>query len=84
MYFAFFSGVMGSICRGTADQRFSIDIPERSAQKIGRRLTEFPITRTRPLKVVGLKVGKVSTERTGHLGVVALILTIHLRENTGQ
>ena len=47
------------------------------------RLTMLPMTRTRPLNVVRLKIGKGSTERTGHLGTVALILSIHMSECTG-
>jgi len=56
----------------------------RQAQEISNAQgqTEFPITKIRLLKGLRLKVGKASTERTGHLGIVALILTIHIGEYT--
>jgi len=47
-------------------------------------LTEFPITKTRLLKVLRLKVGKASTERTGHFGIVALIATTRISEHTRE
>jgi len=47
-------------------------------------LTVFPMTKTRPLKVLRLKVGKASTERTGHLGIVALIATIPISKYTRE
>jgi len=42
--------------------------------------TEFPMTKTRLLKVLRSKVGKASTERTGHLGIIGLILTVQVSE----
>ena len=78
IYFAFFSGVMGSIYNSTFDQ------PRYRTRGALRGLTEFPMTRTRLLKVLRVKVGKVSTERTGHLGVVALVSAIDIREHTGS
>lgn len=45
-----------------------------ATQEIRRMLTEFPMTRTRLLKVWCSKAGKASTERTGHLGAVDLML----------
>ena len=42
------------------------------------------MTNTRLLKVLCSKVGKASTERTGHLGVVDLISTIHVNKYTRE
>ena len=44
----------------------------------------LPMISTRLLKVLRVKVGKASTERTGHLGAPALILTIHVSEHKGE
>jgi len=74
--FALFNGDIGSIYHSTLDQ------PHHRARGEFRRLTEFPMTRTRLLKVLRVKVGKVSTDRTGHLGAVALLSTNHMSEYT--
>jgi len=56
----------------------------RARNLIRGGLTVFPMTKTRLLKFLCSKVGKASTERTGHLGIVALIATIHISEYTRE
>ena len=41
----------------------------------------FPMIRTRLLKVLRVKVGKSSMERTGHLGAVDLVFINHVDEH---
>ena len=47
-------------------------------------LTVFPMTRIRLLKLLRLKPGKGSTERTGHLGMVDLISIIRVSGYVGE
>jgi len=44
----------------------------------GNILTVFPMTMIQLLKALRLKAGKGLMERTGHLGIVDLISTIHV------
>ena len=75
MYCALFNGVMGSNYRGKVDQP---SLGSNVTLEVRRRLTVFPIIRIRLLKVLRVKTGRASTERTGQLGAPDLILSIHI------
>lgn len=66
IYSAFANGVIGS------SYPVAQSINNRQAREKRPALTVFPMIRTRLLKVLRSKVGKGSTERTGHLGIVDL------------
>ena len=82
IYFAFFRGVMGSAYPWYS--KSSVIRLVKDSEDQGNILTVFPMTRIRLLKVLRLKAGKDSTERTGHLGIVDLISNIHVSGYVGE
>ena len=42
------------------------------------------MTKIRLLKILRVKVGRATTEETGHLGIVDLISTVHVSRRTGS
>jgi len=77
IYFAFASGVAGSTYGGTVNHP---SLGSGATLEIRRVLTEFPMTKIRLLKFLRSKTGKASTERTGHLGIVDLVMTTRVSE----